>query len=95
MKMLPKLYIGPMSKNVVDVVIEFNGKVGLIPSRRQIDWDSGYVNDWTTSLFTEYVNGATIIERDHGGPNQGKITDTGVVSFTADVHNLNIVHVDP
>lgn len=50
--MYPKYYIGPMSKNIVDAIIEFSNKtnhsVGLIPSRRQIEWDGGYVNNWTT-----------------------------------------------
>ena len=34
----PKIYIGPMSKNVVNAITEFcdetGNKVGLIPSRR-------------------------------------------------------------
>jgi len=37
-----KFFIGPMSKNVVDSIIEFqklsSKKVGVIPSRRQIDY---------------------------------------------------------
>ena len=37
-----------MSKNVVDLVIEFNGDFGFIPSRRQVDYQGGYVNNWTT-----------------------------------------------
>ena len=36
-----KFYIGPMSKNVVDAVIEFveetGNTIGFIPSRRQIE----------------------------------------------------------
>ena len=31
-----KYFIGPMSKNVVDAVIEFDGDFGFIPSRRQV-----------------------------------------------------------
>ena len=56
--MYPKYYIGPMSRNVVDAVIEFcnetNTLIGLIPSRRQIEWDGGYVNNWTTKEFSKY-----------------------------------------
>ena len=47
-----------MSKNVVDAVIEFNSpSIGFIPSRRQIDFIGGYVNNWTTKEFSNYVNG--------------------------------------
>ena len=70
-----KFYIGPMSKNVVDSIIEFTeetgNKVGFIPSRRQIDYNGGYVNNWTTKQFAEYVNGRGVIEREHGGARQG------------------------
>ena len=49
----PKYYIGPMSKNVVDCVIKHGQQhsVGLIPSRRQIDYCGGYVNNWDTESF--------------------------------------------
>ena len=60
-----KYWIGPMSKNVVDSVIEFNGDFGFIPSRRQVDYQGGYVNDWTTGEFSTYVNGRVPIQRDH------------------------------
>jgi len=50
--MMPKYFIGPMSKNIVDSIIEFcnntNNTIGLIPSRRQVENTSGYVNNWTT-----------------------------------------------
>jgi hypothetical protein len=48
----PKYYIGPMSKNVVDCVIkQSKHSIGLIPSRRQIDYSGGYVNEWNTEKF--------------------------------------------
>ena len=57
--MNPKIFIGPMTKNVVDAIITFCNKtghnIGLIPSRRQIEWNGGYVNNWTTNTFTQYV----------------------------------------
>ena len=50
--MYPKFYIGPMSQNIVEATIEFSSEfkksIGLIPSRRQVDWNGGYVNNWTT-----------------------------------------------
>ena len=49
-----RFFIGPMSKNVVDAVINFDSDIGLIPSRRQVDYDGGYVNNWTTKEFSKY-----------------------------------------
>ena len=61
--MKPKYFIGPMSKNVVDTIIDFcnetNNYIGLIPSRRQIEYNGGYVNNWTTKEFSEYVTEKT------------------------------------
>ena len=55
----PRFYIGSMSKNVVDAVVEFveesGGGIGFISSRRQIEHDGGYVNNWTTEEFSRYV----------------------------------------
>ena len=41
--MEPKIFIGPMSKNVVDVVIQATKDfpLALIPSRRQVEWNGG------------------------------------------------------
>ena len=90
-----RFFIGPMSKNVVDAVINFNSDIGLIPSRRQVDYDGGYVNNWTTKEFSEYVNGRAIIQRDHGGPNQGNINDDGLESFRCDAKYFDLIHIDP
>ena len=74
------LGIGPMSKNCVDASIEIANKydvpVFLIASRRQIDskeFGGGYVNNWDTKEFADYVNerdkkSNIILARDHGGP---------------------------
>ena len=54
-----KYFIGPVTKNVVDSVIEFcsyyNESAAFIPSRRQVDVDGGYVNSWDTESFCSYV----------------------------------------
>ena len=96
--MKPKYYIGPMSKNIVDSIIEFcdetNYKVGLIPSRRQVEWDGGYVNNWTTKDFKEYAN-TLILKRDHSGPGQGYSNDDGYVSLKEDCKHFNLIHIDP
>lgn len=74
------LGVGPMSINCVDAAIELATKytipLMLIASRRQIDseqFNGGYVNNWTTSEFANYVktkdkNANIILCRDHGGP---------------------------
>lgn len=71
---------GPMSVNCVDAAInlanEYAIPLMLIASRRQIDseqFNGGYVNNWTTSEFANYVkskdkNENIILSRDHGGP---------------------------
>lgn len=97
-----KYFIGPMSKNVVDTIIEFcnqtNNSIGLIPSRRQVEWDGGYVNNWTTKNFSEYVtrkSNLIILQRDHSGPGQGQYDDNGILSLIDDCKYLNLIHIDP
>lgn len=96
----PKYYIGPMSKNVVDCVIKHGQQysIGLIPSRRQVDFSGGYVNGWNTQTFSEYVkekNKSILICRDHGGENQGASLDDGEESFAFDAKYFDLIHVDP
>jgi hypothetical protein len=74
------LGVGPMSKNCVDATIDLANThdipIMLIASRRQIDsteFGGGYVNNWDTRSFSEYVNfhdkrGRILLARDHGGP---------------------------
>lgn len=73
-----------MSKNCVDVVIDLannlNIPIMLIASRRQIESEQlgrGYVNNWSTEEFSEYVckndkNQNILLCRDHGGPYQNE-----------------------
>jgi len=100
--MEPKIFLGPMSKNIVDTVIEYSNSVKLpftfIPSRRQVEYNGGYVNNWTTKEFVNYVKkkGKYIsVERDHGGPGQGTNMDNGVISFKEDCKYMDIIHIDP
>lgn len=92
---LIKYFIGPMSKNVVDAVIDSDVNLGFIPSRRQIEFNGGYVNNWTTGEFAKYVDKRTIIQRDHGGINQGYEPDNGINSFLHDSIYFDIIHIDP
>jgi tagatose-1,6-bisphosphate aldolase non-catalytic subunit AgaZ/GatZ len=79
------LGVGPMSVNCVDATIELANQhevpIMLIASRRQIDseeFGGGYVNNWTTAKFAEYVTerdkkGKILLARDHGGPWQNTL----------------------
>ena len=56
------LGVGPMSLNCVDMVIEIANEysipIMLIARRRQVDSErmqGGYVNNWTTENFAQYV----------------------------------------
>jgi hypothetical protein len=90
-----KYFICPMSKNITDAILELNDKrIGLLPSRRQIDFNGGYTG-WTTSTFSSYINKQNVIERDHGGPGQGAVDDDGITSFEEDSKYFDIIHIDP
>jgi hypothetical protein len=100
--MTPKIFIGPMSKNVVDTIIEFcnetNNSIGLIPSRRQVESTRGYVHNWSTSEFSGYVKSKSKnipLQRDHSGPGQGKVEDDGYDSLSVDSKYLDLIHIDP
>ena len=74
------LGVGPMSRNCVDATVELANEhevpLLMIASRRQIDsghFGGGYVNNWTTNQFADYVinadkKGKILLARDHGGP---------------------------
>ncbi len=78
------LGVGPMSINCVDASIELSNDyqvpIMLIASRRQVDsedFGNGYVNNWSTEQYAEYVidkdkQGKIILARDHGGPWQNE-----------------------
>ena len=96
----PKYYIGPMGQNVVDCVIKHGQKhsIGLIPSRRQVDFSGGYVNGWNTETFSSYVkkkNSSVLLCRDHGGAEQGQVSDDGDKSFETDAEYFDLIHIDP
>jgi len=97
-----KFCFGPMSKNIVDSIIEYSNQnkipFTLIPSRRQIEYNGGYVNNWTTEEFAKYVYSKSqyiAIQRDHGGPGQGSDFDDGYDSLMHDCKWFDSVHIDP
>jgi len=85
-----------MSKNIVDCIIKMKSPhIGLLPSRRQIDFNGGYVNNWNTELFVKYVRqkSSLIIERDHAGVGQGDTNEYD--SYNIDAISVDIIHIDP
>lgn len=100
-----KFFIGPMSKNIIDSIKEFSVKtgnrIGLLPSRRQIDKRGGYVNNWATKEFAAYSKplnrrrGGIILKRDHAGPGQGYRSDDGYESLKEDCKYFDFIHIDP
>lgn len=96
----PKLYLAPMSKEIADVILRLHSPerpIGFIISRRQIDFNSGYVNGWRTDSFSHYIRSRSgpILCRDHGGPMQGERPDSGIISLQVDTHYADIIHLDP
>lgn len=94
----PKIYVGPMSKNIVDAIKEFSNetgnKIGLIPSRRQVEYNGGYVNNWNTKDFSKHAKNL-FLKRDHAGPGQGYVDDDGFDSLKNDCKYFNMIHIDP
>ena len=97
-----KYCFSPISKEFVDAVIEYSNKNNIpfifIPTRRQIEYDSGYVNNWDSRIFCNYIKNNSkhiLVERDHGGPNQGYGEDDGIISLTDDCKYYDIIHIDP
>lgn len=98
-----KFFFGVVSKIQIDTIIDYSlahkdKNIFLIPSRRQVDYNGGYVNNWTTKEFTEYVksrNPNIKIGRDHSGPSQGLDYDDGFESLSEDCKYFDIIHIDP
>lgn len=97
-----KYGIGVVSKNTVDVCIDFSNEYNLpiilIPSRRQVDFNGGYVNGWTTETLSHYIKqkpNKILLKRDHGGPKQGVDDDDGILSLYHDTLYFDAIHIDP
>ena len=71
---------GPMSTEIIEAIYQYSHEhrieLMLIASKNQIDYDGGYVNNWNTRLYTEYLtklqkiypDSKIMICRDHCGP---------------------------
>jgi len=94
-----KLFVGCVSKNVIDATVECADKnniiLGLIPSRRQVDYCGGYVGLTSYELKNHVKSKNIILERDHGGPEQGQEHDNGITSLQSDCSCYDMIHIDP
>jgi len=94
-----KYFICPMSKNILESILELDSdKLGVLPTRNQIDYTGGYVNNWSTKEFFSYINENfntknITFQRDHGGSSLF-FTDE-YESFKCDLKYFNIFHIDP
>jgi len=95
---LPKIFLGPMSRNVIKAVCSYlDIPLGFVASRRQIDHCGGYVCGFDVRSFHDLIrqlNHSVVLERDHGGPLQGVSDDDGYISLVGDVNYFDIIHLD-
>jgi hypothetical protein len=104
-----KLGIGPMSSEVIEAVFRYSHfhrvQLMLIPSMNQIAHNGGYVNNWTTTQFMNYVKDMKTkypysdikVCRDHCGPGFNGNHDLQDVysSIESDVKNgFDLIHID-
>lgn len=108
MKDIGKLGIGPMSEEVVEAAFcyseEKNVPLMLIASKNQVDFDGGYVNDWTTRQYADFIKSQKekfpkakiTVCRDHLGPGfkNDELTDV-YQTIDSDLENgFDLIHVD-
>ena len=104
-----ELAIGPMSSEVIEAVFRYSHfhrkPLMLISSKSQIDYKGGYVNNWTTAQYMEFVramrvqypNALVKICRDHCGPGFNKVHDISDTYATIedDIRNgFDLIHID-
>src|SRR4051812_15384473 len=105
----PLLAIGPMSSEIIEAVFYYSNffrvPLMLIASKNQIDYAGGYVNNWTTAEYMEFVNtmkkqyplAKVKICRDHCGPGFNGKTDLKDVYKTIEEDiktGFDLIHID-
>jgi len=108
MKAISKLGFGPMSSEIIEAVFRFSEEnkepLMLIASKNQIDWNGGYVNNWNTKQYMDFVNdlkqkhsnSKVYICRDHCGPGfkDKDLVDT-YKTIDNDIENgFDLIHID-
>jgi hypothetical protein len=100
-----KVFVGPMTLNVVKACIEYHNStdniISFLPSRRQLDFGSNSYTALKTpealiSLISKSSAKRMLVARDHAGPSQGTLLDNGVASILSDVTaGVGQIHIDP
>lgn len=108
-KAMPLLAVGPMSSEIVEAVFYYSNfhrkPLMLIASKNQIDYAGGYVNNWTTKEYMEFVAAMRArypmakvkICRDHCGPGFNGNFDIKDVYKTIDEDiktGFDLIHID-
>ena len=107
--MRPELAIGPMSQEIVEAVFYYSNffrtPLMLIASKNQVDYNGGYVNDWTTKEYMKFVGemkklypqAEVKICRDHCGPGFNGNYDLKDTYKTIDEDiktGFDLIHID-
>jgi mannose-6-phosphate isomerase-like protein (cupin superfamily) len=108
---MPKieLAIGPMSSEIIEAIFRYSHEnkspLMIIASKNQIDHNGGYVNNWTTGKFMDFIvkmrekypQNKVMICRDHCGPGFNGIYDLEDTYKTIeeDIRNgFDLIHID-
>lgn len=84
---LPKIYISPINKPILDAIINHNENIGLIFSHRQFNNINGYVKK---EIIEHALKFGKILERDHFCLNE---YDKSKIEY--DANKFDIIHIDP
>ena len=108
-KTIRKIGIGPMSTEVIEAVYKYsdinNTKLMLIASKNQIDYSGGYVNNWSTTRYSQFCNtlkkqnknSKVLLCRDHCGPGfNGNFSLSDVYkTINSDIKSgFDLIHID-
>ena len=107
-KINSKLGFGPMSPEIIEGIIKASSELKrafmLIATKNQIDWNCGYVNNWTTKQYVEFVDGIkkkykgskVYLCRDHCGPGfKNKDIKDVFRTINDDIeNNFDLIHID-
>ncbi len=103
------LALGPMSSEIIEAVFKISHykrrELMIIASKNQIDYNGGYVNNWTTKEFMNFINkmkqtysnSNVKICRDHCGPGFNGIYDLedSYKTIEADIKSgFDLIHID-
>lgn len=106
---ISKLGIGPLSSEIIEAAFRYSSDAQtplmLICSKNQIDWNGGYVNNWNTKQYIQFIrqmrkqypNAKIYICRDHCGPGFTGDFDLKDVyrTIAIDLENgFDLIHID-